>query len=163
VDILEPPCVSEYFQWAELGQRAWVTAGPHRVALRFSQRVVDVEALLIGSRLNATAVTAAEAHSCAALPDGRAQCWGSNIFGQLGFGSLGAGGVTPVASTTAVTVRKAGGGYLTDVDDVAAGGSHSCAVTVDGTAWCWGTNASGELGIGLTLRHIFALARRRAA
>src|SRR5205085_2600639 len=31
---------------------------------------------------------------------------------------------------------------------VATGRSHSCAVKVDGTAWCWGNNSYGRLGNG---------------
>ncbi len=31
---------------------------------------------------------------------------------------------------------------------VCAGGAHSCVVLADGTAWCWGSNRSGQLGTG---------------
>ena len=31
---------------------------------------------------------------------------------------------------------------------MAVGGSHACAVRVDGTLWCWGDNFGGALGVG---------------
>lgn len=31
---------------------------------------------------------------------------------------------------------------------VAAGGAHTCALAEDGSAWCWGANGRGQLGIG---------------
>jgi Regulator of chromosome condensation (RCC1) repeat len=33
-----------------------------------------------------------------------------------------------------------------------AGWSHSCGIRVDGTAWCWGANGSGQLGDGTTAK-----------
>jgi alpha-tubulin suppressor-like RCC1 family protein len=29
---------------------------------------------------------------------------------------------------------------------VVAGDDHACAVRLDGSVWCWGSNARGELG-----------------
>jgi alpha-tubulin suppressor-like RCC1 family protein len=33
---------------------------------------------------------------------------------------------------------------------VSVGGGHVCSLTADGTAWCWGSNSSGQLGNGST-------------
>jgi hypothetical protein len=37
---------------------------------------------------------------------------------------------------------------LTNVQQIGAGGRHSCALLRDGSAWCWGENESGQLGDG---------------
>jgi alpha-tubulin suppressor-like RCC1 family protein len=37
---------------------------------------------------------------------------------------------------------------LSDVVDIAVGGLHTCAVDGAGATWCWGDNASGQLGGG---------------
>jgi alpha-tubulin suppressor-like RCC1 family protein len=36
---------------------------------------------------------------------------------------------------------------------VDAGRAHTCAISRDGTVWCWGANASGQLGIGSQVSH----------
>jgi alpha-tubulin suppressor-like RCC1 family protein len=45
---------------------------------------------------NATNITSAAYHTCAALDDGTVRCWGSNIYGQLGDG-IGNKYTTPMA------------------------------------------------------------------
>ena len=50
----------------------------------------------------ATTVSAGEYHSCAALQDGTAQCWGAAAFGQIGDG-------TTADTSTPVTVIGPGG------------------------------------------------------
>jgi len=37
-----------------------------------------------------------------------------------------------------------------------AGTSHTCAVASDGNVFCWGLNASGQVGDGSTLNRVFA-------
>ena len=89
-----------------------------------------------------TNITSGDDHMCAVLSDGTAACWGNNMMGQLGNG-------TTTESTTPVAVT---GGALTGktVTNITAGGDHTCAVTSDGTAACWGNNMMGQLGNGTT-------------
>ena len=72
----------------------------------------------------------------AAPATGRAIAWGENSAGQLG-----------TNSTTNSPVPVDTGGALAGrtVTAISAGDSHTCAVA-DGLAYCWGFNASGQLG-----------------
>jgi alpha-tubulin suppressor-like RCC1 family protein len=89
----------------------------------------------------AVALTAGGAHTCALLANGTARCWGDNNNGQLGDGTT-TGRLTPVA------VQGGHGALLSLVSGPAA--LHTCAVTADGTALCWGFNYYGQLGNGTT-------------
>ncbi len=83
------------------------------------------------------AVAAGGEHTCAVDATGAAYCWGSDRDGQLGDGSDGGVSGTPVAVTGDTSFAA-----------VASGGRHTCGLDPYGTGWCWGSNASGELGIG---------------
>jgi alpha-tubulin suppressor-like RCC1 family protein len=78
-----------------------------------------------------------ERHTCALSDANRAWCWGWNAHGQLGDS-------TNVSRVTPVAVRQG----VTSYDDITAGAMHTCARGVGGTAWCWGRNDKGQLGIG---------------
>lgn len=91
---------------------------------------------VIGSLPFAT-VTAGGSHSCALTAGGEAYCWGGNRWGQLGVGE----------SVTESLVPRAVSGHLKFVA-LRAGAVHTCGIALDGTAYCWGRNAFGELGVG---------------
>jgi uncharacterized repeat protein (TIGR02543 family) len=78
-------------------------------------------------------------HSCAVNAAGGAICWGNNVDGELGNGTL-------VSSTVPVPVSGLTSGVMAHAD----GASHSCALTSAGSVLCWGANASGQLGNGGT-------------
>lgn len=80
-------------------------------------------------------------HALALRSDGTVWAWGSNLFGQLGDGTL----------RNRWTWQAVQG--LTGIVAVAAGNDHSVAVKSDGTVWAWGYNGLGQLGDGTqTLR-----------
>lgn len=72
-------------------------------------------------------------------------CWGDNTFGQLGDGTM-----TQHPSPTRVALQN-DAGTTAGVQRACVGASHTCAVTSDGNIWCWGNNASGQLGTGDTM------------
>lgn len=99
-------------------------------------------------------------HTCARLNDGTAQCWGENADGQLGNNSATTGFTTPQTVLYDADPLPPDPGPpvndhldlqpLPDVVQVAAGGTHSCALRDDGinpsTVWCWGRNLNGQIG-----------------
>lgn len=92
------------------------------------------------------AIAAGEEHTCAALSDGTARCWGANYNGQLGNGTNTYSPLPVAVSGLSGVVSVAAGGY-------AEGGvqTHSCALLSDATARCWGSNGWGQLGNGESL------------
>jgi hypothetical protein len=90
--------------------------------------------------LGAVALSAGTEHVCAVTSDGTAYCWGKNYDGQLGVGGVVNGNQNfRFARPTRVDASVA-------FDTIAAGGTHTCALTAAGQAYCWGNNVSGELG-----------------
>jgi len=84
----------------------------------------------------AVAVATGYEHSCAALVDGTAKCWGDNGFGQLGDNST-----TDRATPTAVS-------GLTTAVAISGAGYRTCAVLSSGAPKCWGDSAAGQIGDG---------------
>lgn len=83
------------------------------------------------------AIASGQDHSLALCVDGTVWAWGSNDKGQLGLGTISDFVTTPAQIPT-----------ISSVIGIAAGGEHSLAVTLDGTALAWGYNYFGQLGDG---------------
>ena len=81
-------------------------------------------------------ISAGAAHSAAIRANGTAWCWGSN-----GSGRLGDGGSTNQSSPVQVV------GGVTSWAQISAGFDHVMAIRTDGTAWGWGNNSTGQLGM----------------
>lgn len=89
-----------------------------------------------------TSIASSATHACALASDGTAYCWGSDGTGQLGNGT----GITSTLSApSAVTMPT--GKFFTRID---GGTGHTCALASDGAAWCWGDDASGQIGNSTT-------------
>jgi alpha-tubulin suppressor-like RCC1 family protein len=86
-------------------------------------------------------VAAAGNDTCAVTQDHSLWCWGDNGFGQLGADTGGAGSYPSPLWVSALGKNVA---------EVAVGGAHTCARTLDGYVWCWGRNDSGQVGDGTT-------------
>ena len=81
-------------------------------------------------------------HSCMLDAAGAAWCWGSNESGQLGAASAQRcmdGNI----DCSSQPLRVQGGHVFTGL---ASSMNHSCALAVDGQAWCWGLGLGGQLG-----------------
>jgi len=89
---------------------------------------------------NVTAISAGHWHTCS-ITDSAVSCWGLGGSGQLGTGTVDKQ-PRPVIVAALQWVRIA---------SVSAGESHTCALAVSGTAWCWGRGTEGQLGDGHSL------------
>ena len=78
-------------------------------------------------------------HTCGLTGAGAAYCWGYNIQGQGGTGTTNSEIVAPTAVSGNRPMRW-----------LALGHNHTCGITVDGIAYCWGLNENGQLGDGTT-------------
>jgi serine/threonine-protein kinase len=80
-------------------------------------------------------------HACARIGDSL-QCWGANVFGELGDKTTddNSNPVTPFDGKTAATKLAPG------AHSVAVGGRHTCAINANGDVMCWGANHRYQLG-----------------
>jgi alpha-tubulin suppressor-like RCC1 family protein len=81
-------------------------------------------------------VTAGDDHTCGVSTENKVYCWGRNLEGQLGDGTVESRG-GPVQVTSTRQFRE-----------VRVGVQHTCALTLSDLAFCWGRNVEGELGDG---------------
>jgi alpha-tubulin suppressor-like RCC1 family protein len=94
-----------------------------------------------------TAISAGSFSTCAILSDTSVQCWGFNGNGELGVGnSTGPSTCNgSPCSPTPVAVPNVTGATV-----IAMGQADTCVVVSGGAVECWGFNADGELGYGMT-------------
>jgi alpha-tubulin suppressor-like RCC1 family protein len=80
-------------------------------------------------------VRAGRFHTCAIRIDDTLWCWGGNVNGQLGDGTI-TERHAPVQVGSAAWTR------------LSAGKEHTCGIQADRSLWCWGNNERGQVGIG---------------
>jgi alpha-tubulin suppressor-like RCC1 family protein len=88
-------------------------------------------------------LVAGSGNTCGFATDGTTYCWGSNASGQLGSTTTdlcdGAPcSIAPIALPAQPKLRVLALGS----------GAHFCGLTAEGSAYCWGSNANGQLGVG---------------
>jgi len=102
---------------------------------------------LVAGGLTFTSLNPGGSHTCGLTPDHLAYCWGYNWYGQVGDG-------TSADTQPFVSMRLAPsavtGGLLFNKIMPAMASMHTCGVTTDNRAYCWGSNAVGQLGNGGT-------------
>jgi alpha-tubulin suppressor-like RCC1 family protein len=82
-------------------------------------------------------------HTCGLALSDKAYCWGLNFNGEVGDGIKDDVLLKPVAVVGDHGVRQ-----------MSAGFDHTCGVTLNYTAYCWGANDVGQLGDGTTTQRL---------
>jgi alpha-tubulin suppressor-like RCC1 family protein len=104
--------------------------------------------LPVAGGLTFSLLSAAWGPTCALTATGTAYCWGDNSNGELGIGAdTGSVQTCSVGPCSYTPLAVAGGLAFTTLG---ASNYHACGLTTSGAAYCWGDNATGELGIGVT-------------
>jgi alpha-tubulin suppressor-like RCC1 family protein len=90
-------------------------------------------------------IASGDSHTCALTSVGTIYCWGSNSNGQLG---ADPSSLPRSSSPVLVASGVAASGIV--FSQLSAGGNQTCALSNQSVAYCWGSNASGQLGNGTT-------------
>lgn len=94
------------------------------------------------STLNFRKIAAGANHTCAITAVDELYCWGSNSKGQI------TGSPTPTPTVVPTPLK-----ILGLFKDIALGAQHTCALTVANELRCWGDNAQGQIGNGMTYQN----------
>jgi len=97
----------------------------------------------VSGGLTFSQVSAGLNHVVAISSDGLLYSWGLETYGRLGQGNPLVGAITPGAVVTTLVGSRT-------FSAVAAGSLWSIALDSNGTAFSWGSNYNGVLGIGVT-------------
>ena len=105
-----------------------------------------------------SSISAGVDHTCAVVEDSSpsdgldrgVKCWGKNGNGQLGHNSTTTAGDGEVGSTTMqhLPISTASLIGFDSTMHVAAGQTHTCALSFSGRIRCWGDGSNGKLGQG---------------
>lgn len=98
----------------------------------------------VAGGLTFESISAGYDHVCALTTAGAAYCWGSPDYGKLGIGLA----AQPPSHVSVSSPTPVAGGIT--FRSISAGTNHSCGLAVNGTAYCWGADVDGALGVGGT-------------
>ena len=93
-------------------------------------------------------LSAGDNFTCARFSNARIKCWGRNNLGQLGYGDTATRGSNISEMGDNLPYVNLGTGRT--AKKVVAGSYFACAILDNDTVKCWGSNESGQLGLGDT-------------
>ena len=130
---------SGYFHSCSLtpAGRAYCWGGNTWGTLGDGSRTASNRPVAVAGGLRYTMIESGAGHTCGVTESGKVYCWGLNDEGHVGADWVRRGIEEPhVLPGNQFWVQ------------VSAGHDHSCALTNEGVAWCWGDNVAGHLGSG---------------
>ena len=129
------------------GENIYGQIGDGTTEASHGQRDVPV---LVSGGLSWSSVDVSRNHTCGVTTADEAYCWGRNSVGEIGNGGTSTHNcIKNGGSDECVVVPMPVSRGLTWAS-VSGGGTHTCGITTVGEGYCWGYNASGQLGDGTT-------------
>ena len=123
--------------YGPLEYSSWDPVYHHPDGFKLPVGYADTSGNAIGEGIPLSGIATGGSHSCAFDALG-VVCWGLNTSGQLGQPpSQFSGHGYPVRASVGVSLQS-----------LTAGGAHTCGLTGNGAAYCWGSNSNGQLGNG---------------
>jgi cysteine-rich repeat protein len=126
------------------GVRCWGSGGAAQLGYGNTNNVGDDEFPFSLNPLSINAevldVIPGGRHTCVRVGAGNVRCWGTNDYGQLGYGNM-----TQLSAPLTIDLNLGALALF-----VRVGEDHNCAVLDDGALRCWGRNDYGQLGYGNT-------------
>ncbi|MEO7112365.1 MAG: hypothetical protein ABI183_18110 [Polyangiaceae bacterium] len=92
-------------------------------------------------------VSIGSGQTCALKTDHTVLCWGDNLHGKLGHDPATDTFVDASSGSSLYDFTPTLVAGLSNVVEIAAGISHTCAATADNRVFCWGSNLYGQLGV----------------
>jgi alpha-tubulin suppressor-like RCC1 family protein len=127
------------------------TSSPRRVVFNIGELEFGVDHFLFPAF---TDVCAGRDFSCAKFVDMEGgteeliACWGSNALGQLGIDNDSAGPFDHITEAVTDGIGNGTDPEIVGLGQMTCGASFACALHNNGTAYCWGANNHGQLGVG---------------
>ena len=100
-------------------------------------------ALTVSRSATFSSVATGGGHTCALTTSGATHCWGRGEAGQLG---MPAPQTLCLFETNPCALVPLPVPHAPVFQQLTAGSAHTCGLTNDGFAWCWGANVQGQLG-----------------
>jgi DNA-binding SARP family transcriptional activator len=94
-------------------------------------------------KIRFTQISSGVFHTCGIATTNLLYCWGWNNYGQLGNPDITSRAAEAVRVRSDLAFSVVSSNYL-----------HNCALTTDGSAYCWGSNVEGQVGTGDNVRSV---------
>lgn len=125
--------------WSSANGWSYGQCGDGRGQFTNCEAPVTVKVSANADLTSVTSIDGGERHFCATRSDGTVWCWGWNDSCSLGHSS---------GAPISVYAKQASPANLTTAVAVVCGQQTSCARLSNGAMTCWGSNSSGEHGLG---------------
>jgi cysteine-rich repeat protein len=144
------------FAWMADGNamRGWGDNSDYGLGVDFAQAMPDAKATDWGDFSFVAPIQEIAVggyHVCIRLQNHQMRCWGINDQAQLGLPNrMTLGDNEPIVNVNSIDLGTDATGAALYANAMGTGLAHTCALLNTGIVRCWGTNGSGQLGLGYT-------------